>query len=177
MGCSSIGPMLRGRSNWPRIAGCLFATAAFMALAASALAQQDGVHFDPETPAGKEYAVPTESARNTGVPPSSTSRNVGGGAPAFGAGISRGSDAPQSTETSGGAAGRDGTADSGRGRSNADETRRGSPESRSFRPTAAALASTDGGPSGGLVTALIALGVLVVGGLGALALRKLRSAP
>jgi hypothetical protein len=46
---------------------CLLGTAILFGLAAGDAAAEKGVHFDPESPAGKEYALPLAQARNEGA--------------------------------------------------------------------------------------------------------------
>ena len=65
-------------------------------VATPAVAQEDGVHYDPDSPAGKEYAIPLQEARRVGgnddaqvAPPSGTGSGGSGGADEtlFGAGV------------------------------------------------------------------------------------------
>ena len=52
-------------------------------------AQEDGVYIDPDSPAGKEYAIPAEEAlRDAG----GSDGDRGGNAPLFGEGVSGGDD-------------------------------------------------------------------------------------
>src|SRR5690349_19568187 len=46
---------------------CLLGTAVLFGPAAGDAAAEKGVHFDPESPAGKEYALPLDQARNEGA--------------------------------------------------------------------------------------------------------------
>lgn len=83
---------------------------AWLGLATGAVAQEDGVTYDPDSPAGREYALPLESARDVSrpKPKASTPATTGAaGAPAvsdgdaalFGAGISE-KRAPRRSPTS-----------------------------------------------------------------------------
>lgn len=65
--------------------------------APSVSAQEPGVNFDPDSPAGKEYALPIDAARDdasggdrdrSGSSPRASPRTPGSPAPLFGAGIS-----------------------------------------------------------------------------------------
>jgi hypothetical protein len=70
-----------------------------------AAAAYGGVHFDPDSPAGKEYALPLERAREeaAGTGTQGESGSSGEGAPLFGAGVS--GSGPRSGGAGGGAAG------------------------------------------------------------------------
>lgn len=57
-----------------------------VALPAQPAAAQDGVHFDPDSPAGKEYALPLDQAREEASGGGSDGAS-GERAPLFGAGI------------------------------------------------------------------------------------------
>src|SRR6476619_4464476 len=72
------------------LTGCL--TAFYLGLlflggGVAAAAQDDGVHVDPNSPAGKEYALPLDSARRDANGGGDSA--AGSGAPLFGVGISR----------------------------------------------------------------------------------------
>lgn len=157
-----------------RWAVCLAAVvASFAGAEGTAIAQGDGVVVDPESPAGKEYALPLEAARRDGAG-RGTASTGSASAPLFGAGISRRRNSP--------------TLDGSdrRSRGGADSGRSDDASSDATDPTdatdardsraAAAAAIAEGGtePSAGLLTALIAFGVLVVGGIVGLSLRALR---
>ena len=149
-------------------AACALVTLGLLAGAGQAAAQSDGVHVDPDTPAGKEYALPLDKARQDVAPNSGAQGSDGGGdTELFGAGITK-------QDGGGKGGGGDGAAAGG---SNG-EGERGSSQSPALTDTASvakAGASTDSGISAGLLTALIALGVLVVGGAAGLSLRALRT--
>jgi hypothetical protein len=90
--------------RWTVLAGCLLAG---LAVSGPARAASSGVHVDPNSPEGKEYAIPLQAARSQGSGPSvsapaTTTRGAGshGQSPPaaappaadsglFGAGISR----------------------------------------------------------------------------------------
>lgn len=136
------------------------------------MAQGSGVVVDPDSPAGKEYALPLESAR----------RDAGGGggpdssaAPLFGAGISR-STSDHSAARSGSATQRGRTGGSGSGQ--AEDQGGGEKVGSAAEPRSSAAAVDRGGdgPSPELLTALIALGVLAVGGAIGVSVRALRPA-
>lgn len=150
----------------PRLAVCAaVALACLFASAGGAGAQSDGVHVDPESPAGKEYALPLESARRDaagGAPSSGGATSSGGSdpAPLFGEGISR---------------------DRSRGSGNGSDNRSRGGDDKSPRnglvdsSVATAVAENGSGLSAGLLTVLIALGVLLVGGVVGLSFRALRT--
>jgi hypothetical protein len=139
----------------------------------SAAAQEDGVFVDPDSPAGKEYAVPIDQARGDAA---------GGGdagpgeEPLFGAGIEPPSGDSASSQGSEGSEASDGTAGKeGGSREKGAEARQqeGSGSSVNLGQSSAAIeaAATDG--STGLLSAGIAAAVLVAGLMGGLGLRKL----
>lgn len=129
--------------------------------AGDAVAQGDGVHVDPKTPAGKEYALPLETARRDAAGGASEGASSDA-APLFGAGISR-RDA-QGNGKDGNRRSANGTKDNG-----------AAAGTSSSETIAAAVAENGTGVSGGLLTALIALGVVLVGGIVGLSLRALRA--
>ena len=55
-----------------------------------AAAASGGVHFDPDSPAGQEYALPLERAREEAAGTQGQSESKGEGAALFGAGVSGG---------------------------------------------------------------------------------------
>jgi hypothetical protein len=121
--------------------------------------EEPGVHVDPGSPAGKEYAIPLESARREGAGGGVQGSGGGGGSasgsspPLFGAGIS------QAKRHSSDGGGKDaGSGDSGGGAA----------------PSAAksVAARADDGGSASLRTAGIAALVLLVGGGLGLGLRR-----
>lgn len=68
----------------------------------------NGVHFDPDSPAGKEYALPLDQARNEAAGEEGTEEIGSGGesaesAPLFGKGVSRGG--AEAAQPNGGATG------------------------------------------------------------------------
>jgi hypothetical protein len=133
--------------------------------AGDAVAQGEGVHVDPKTPAGKEYALPLESARRDAAGGAETGANSDA-APLFGAGISR-RDARGNGK---GGNGKGGNGESGNGNDNGGDAGRGG-----SKTVAAAVAENGTGLSGGMLTALIALAVLLVGGAVGLSLRAIRT--
>ena len=158
---------------------------AALALPAAAQAQGRGVFVDPDSPAGKEYAIPLEEARRQAAP-DAESRPGGGDAasPLFGAGITR---APGASAAGGGSAG-DGSAGSGgggepggaagrdgdRGAGNAADGE--GPETlesaRKGRADSMAIEAAAQGGSDALLTAGIAGTVLAVGLLVGFGLRR-----
>jgi hypothetical protein len=138
-----------------------------------AVAQQDGVFVDPDSPAGKEYAVPIDQARGDAA---------GGGdagpgeEPLFGEGIE-----PPSGD-SGNVQGSEGTQDSG-GPGEKEEGSRekgadsrpgeGSGSSVDVGQSSAAIEAAAADGSNGLLSAGIAAAVLIAGLIGGLGLRRL----
>ena len=148
-------------------------------LAAPAVAQEDGVFVDPDSPAGKEYAIPLEEARRHGA---------GGGAPGtgqplFGAGIERATSPVESGNAqsgaggsaSGGAGGSASGGGSGKARGHGDNGN-GQSSQRSEGDQAvqrsAAIKAAASGSSDGLITAGIVALVLAAGLLAGVALRR-----
>lgn len=145
------------------------AVAALLLLVAtpSAAAREDGVFVDPDSPAGKEYAVPIDQARGEAA---GGGEAAPGEEPLFGEGIespSGGSANPQNSEGAG--------KSDGGSRAEGGDPRQGDGSRRSAdlgqSSVAIEAAAADG--SNGLLSAGIAAAVLAVGLLGGLGLRRL----
>lgn len=163
----------------------------------AATSAQDGSRPDPDSPAGVEYQLPLDRAREEAAGRERDRRRGtgegGGSAPLFGAGIEPPNEVGESREPAGGeglSSGGDGDGGNGGGRDDGRDgiegeslarddsgsgdgirpaREGGSPEDP---PGAQSSSAADGGGSGSLVTIGIALGVLLLGaGLG-LALRR-----
>ena len=149
----------------------LYTIFACLLLAAPAVAQEDGVFVDPDSPAGKEYAIPLEEARRHGA---------GGGAPGtgqplFGAGIERGTSPAETSSAKGGAGGSVSGGGSGKARGNGTNGNGGSSEASEGGQAvqrSAAIKAAAGGSSDGLITAAIVALVLAAGLLAGVALRR-----
>jgi hypothetical protein len=135
----------------------------------------NGVHFDPESPAGKEYALPLDEARNEatgteGEGPEGSGRSgsdveSGESAPLFGEGVSGSADAAGSQGQSGGS-------DKGQSKPPGEKAH----GSGTGSAAAGQLSEGDGGyplPAGVGLTALIVL-IGVGAGLGLRGLRRVR---
>lgn len=148
-----------------RSARTLAVTAVVMevALTAPASAQEPGVIRDPDSPAGKEYALPFDAARRAGAGPDAPKEQ--GVAPLFGIGIRPPGSGPRGGSGAGDSNARrgDGAAGSGRGAGGRDERA----EQRPNLPSAGEL---DGGDTSS-VTLTILAAVLLGGGLLGVALR------
>lgn len=137
----------------------------------AAIAQEDGVHYDPDSPAGHEYAVPTDTARRDASGskesgPDGIARRMAPrgrrSAPLFGVGIKR-REGQQATEQT---SSPDASGRSGNRRRSADGGRATPSEKRdpsgTREPTAVAqAASSEDGPalrSAGVVAAFLLLG-------------------
>jgi hypothetical protein len=151
-----------------------------LALPVAAQAQGRGVFVDPESPAGKEYAIPLEEARRQAAP-DAASRPGGGdaGSPLFGQGIERATSgsaaAGGSADSAGGGEGSGGGGDDGdRGAgTEGDGEVLGAQESaRERRADSMAVEAAAGGGSDALLTAGIAGAVLAVGLLVGFGLRQ-----
>jgi hypothetical protein len=145
-----------------------------LVVAHPAAAQEDGVFVDPDSPAGKEYAIPIDQARG---------ETAGGGnrpageEPLFGEGIEPAGGGPGNEERGEGA-GEKGQGASKRGQQGSEQqgdTGDGDPSQSSSdlgqSPAAIEAAAADG--SNGLLTAGIAAAVLAAGLLGGFGLRRL----
>jgi hypothetical protein len=156
---------------------------ASLALPAAAQAQGRGVFVDPESPAGKEYAIPLEEARRQAAP-DAESRPGDAGSRLFGAGITRapgasaagGGPAGDGSAGSGGGGEPDGAAGRGGGRGAgkaADGEVLGAEESaREGRADSMAIEAAAQGGSDALLTAGIAGTVLAIGLLVGFGLRR-----
>jgi hypothetical protein len=135
---------------------------------APAAAQESGVHVDPDSPAGKEYAIPIEQARRQAAG-ASTSKDGGrasGDAALFGAGIAPRSGGRGSSGQSGGGTGGGGSSGSNpSGGGGSKGASGGQAANTAAARRALAVASSDSGSSATFQTAAIALAVLLAGGL------------
>lgn len=127
----------------------------------SALAGE--VHFDAESPAGKEYALPLDQAREEAAAAGKTDGPAGEKAPLFGEGISNGGGGG-AAQGGGGAVGGDTAAGDGNGQGE------GPNPHRSPAAVAAAISSSDGGYA--LSSAILWIAaILALAGIAALVLR------
>ena len=144
--------------------GVAIVAALVLGLGGTASAVEPGVHVDPGSPAGKEYAIPLDQARNDALPPGGGHAGGGGGAPGsgasplFGAGVV--------SRRSSGSAGV---------RSRGDSSRNAVKQAAAGRgagPALPAAASTGAGADTSPAV-LIAIAVLAAGCLSGLAVRRL----
>lgn len=153
----------------PRASVAACACMALMSLAGGggAMAQEKGAHVDPDSPSGKEYKLPLEDARRDAAPGLGSGHGGGGKPPLFGTGISKGgmsgTKAPPAGDRTSGAGIRKIHRESGSTASATDRSEIGRPE-----------AGGGDGLSPGILTALMALGVLLVGGIVGVSLRAMR---
>jgi hypothetical protein len=146
----------------------------FLVAAPPAAAQEDGVFVDPESPAGKEYAVPIDQARGEAAGGGNRSA---GEEPLFGEGIERAGASP-GNEESGEGARRKGQAASKRGQQSSEQQGDAgdgepSPSSSDLGRSSAAIEAAAAEGSDGLLTAGIAAAVLAAGLLAGFGLRRL----
>lgn len=155
------------------------------AAAPPAAAQEEGVFADPNSPAGKEYALPLERARAEAAPDTGGREGGGGGSkqPLFGVGIEQSRGAPEDRDGRSTGPGEEATG--GHGSSNQGgqgDVRRQEGSGRSasstgdlapnaYRPAAIEAAASEG--SDVLLTAGIAAAVLCVGLFAGFGLRRL----
>jgi len=130
------------------------------------------VFVDPDTPAGKEYALPLDTARRHATGGQGRATRDGDQPALFGAGISRRGAAQNKVEAE---------EDGGSTDEAPPKAARGSGSESGVDDGAAArgsvakvIADSGGGPSPGVLTTLIALGVLLVGGAVGMLLRSMR---
>lgn len=126
------------------------------------------VHFDADSPAGKEYALPLDQAREEAAGAGKTDGPAGEKAPLFGEGVSN---AGGGTGTGGGSAGgAGGETATGGGES---QSQGGQAAERSSAAVAAALAGDDNGYA--MSSALLwILAIAALAGIAALLLRALQ---
>lgn len=146
---------------------------ALLLWASSVAAQEPGVHVDPNSPAGKEYAIPIEQARRQAEGASSANggHRSSGSAALFGAGISpRGGGSGGGSGSSGGVSvgSSKGSAD-GSGKSDGSQPQ--GAKRASARPAIAA--STGTATNATLLTAGLVAAVLLGGALLGLFLNRL----
>ena len=137
-----------------------------------AFAQRDGVYVDPDSPAGKEYALPLDAARRNVTGGGGSAAPGGDAPPLFGAGVSQ-----RGTVDDGGVAGDVKRGNRGDRAISEDALRTpkaGGDGDGGEEAVAQAVAASADGPSASLLTALVALGVMCIGLVIGLALRFLR---
>jgi hypothetical protein len=148
-------------------------------VAGPAAAQNGGVYVDPDSPTGKQYQLPLESARRQADPSSDGrlappgARPSGTGAAAlFGEGIAKASGAGKRSSSGGSGSKSKPSGTAGGSKRSSSSPKKDSTSSNTVR----AAVSNPGAPSGGLgSTLLIAAGgglVLLVGGLAGFAIRR-----
>ncbi len=113
------------------------AVVAALLLLPQAAALAGEVHFDADSPAGKEYALPLDRAREEAAGAGETDGPAGEKAPLFGAGVSGGSGGPQ------GGAGSSGSGSGGDAAGRQDAQGQGAKVDRAA--AAAAISDSDSG--------------------------------
>jgi hypothetical protein len=175
---SGGGPITRrrfpSRANMKRLA---LAVLLVLMASPSAAAQEDGVFVDPDSPAGKEYAVPIDQARGEAA---GGSNRPPGEEPLFGEGIepAAGGSGTKNAGGGGGDTGQQGSTRNGSKREGSrregDATGGDAPQSSSNLPQSpAAIEAAAAEGSDGLLSAGIAAAVLGVGMLAGFCLRRL----
>lgn len=140
--------------------------AATTVLPASALAQEDGVFVDPDSPAGKEYAIPLDEARREAT--GGEDGTPGSAPPLFGEGVM-----PESAPREHDASDRRDRNRSSSGRNSSGDRTAATPTGPSRSEAAPGLPAAGGGSaSATVVTGGLALAVLAAGSLIGLALRR-----
>ncbi len=149
---------------------CCGALAVSLAIAAPAAAKDDAPKVAPDSPAGTEYQLPVDHARNEGSGGgSSHSSGTPGAAPLFGAGVEGRTSRPAAKRRHAASA-----APARTRKPSADRTGRPATTPATIRARAAA---PDGGGGGLLAIVAGAAGVLLIGGLAGLALRQRAAIP
>lgn len=150
------------------------AVVAALMLTAPAGAQEDGVFIDPDSPSAKEYDLPFESERRQADPGQNPSDGIVQGerdSPLFGAGIGSGDEEEGGTTKSRSEERGDG-AGGGSSSSKQLEVARDDDDDAVLR----AATSNPGAPDGGIGVPLtiggLAVGVLMLGGVAGLLLRR-----
>jgi hypothetical protein len=69
------------------LAGVVVALTLVMLMSSARAMAANGVHFDPDSPAGKEYALPLDQARGEATGGGESDEEAAPGAPLFGAGV------------------------------------------------------------------------------------------
>lgn len=127
-------------------------------------AQEDGVYIDPDSPAGKEYAIPAEEARRD-AGGSDGDDDRGGNAPLFGEGVSGDDD---------GSGGSESTQEAGESESN-DPQGVGESASSVAEADLAGLAEPTDDSGGNTMPIFIGIAVLLLGVAGGLVARRRRT--
>ncbi len=156
-------------ANRIAVAMVLSGLAVFFALAGPAAASE--VHFDPESPAGKEYGLPLDQARNEAA--GGESAESAAEAPLFGAGVSSGGSGTGQQGPEGHSA-----ADHGKRAGGGREAEPGGSGGTGRQPQSAPSSSQDdSGASFGLGgAALFVLGIVLLAVLAGIALRAFLAA-
>lgn len=122
------------------------------------IAQEDEVHYDSDSPAGKEYVLPLEQARSQGT--DSTGKKDG--APLFGEGIQKADAEPASSSATPEKGADDSNAGDPAVRKSVGVTRQSSDRS-SAEPTVTRAQADDGGVSGLIIGLGVGAAVLICG--------------
>lgn len=170
---AAVARRLSATRHTARVLRVLLLLVCGLALFASpAAAQDDDVQVDPDSPSGREYALPVDSARSQASKGSSTRRSAGQAAPLFGEGVRSGAggggagDSAQADKTASKAGPSD---DAGEDEDASSALRRAA---TSTPQTLRAQAAAPDGGSSLLVIVGVGAGVLLAGGLIGLALRR-----
>lgn len=144
-----------------------------MLLTPGALAQDDGVTIDPDSPTAKEYAIPLESARRDAAPGRETSEP-----PLFGEGVTPESDGDAQPASGGPGSSREPGKPRRASRDSGDDASNGDALTPSALKAVAEAAERPGAPGGGGSTLLvIGAGIaLVAAAAGAGLIARRRSA-
>jgi hypothetical protein len=125
------------------------------------------VHFDPESPAGKEYALPLDQAREEAASAGKTDGPAGEKAPLFGEGVSSGGGGPQ--------AGGGGPATGSPGNGAAGDGSDGQPQAAGSNHSPAAVAAALSDDDNGYAVSSAILWILAIAALAGIAALLLRA--
>jgi hypothetical protein len=166
----------------------VFAAVIALTIAPGAGAQEPGVHVDPGSPTGKEYAIPLAQARGDAAQPQHGSGGSSSGGSSSGGSSSGGSSSGGSSSggssTAGSVAFGQGVTQAGGNhgsptarpvtrRRTQKARRRPKPSADAPRHVSALPAASDIGGGADMNPVILALGVLAAGGVGGLAVRAL----
>jgi len=130
-------------------------------------AQEEGVYIDPDSPAGREYAVPAEEARRDA---GGADNGRGDNAPLFGEGVSGDDDGSGSSQDAGKPTNSQGTGDGGAGTSGS-----GPAASSTSKQDLERLAATTDDSGGNTTPLFIGIAVLLLGVTGGIVARRRRT--
>jgi hypothetical protein len=150
--------------------GLLLALCALAVIAPAAVAADDEIFVDPDSPSGKEYALPVDSARKQAAGAAQGAKDATAPTPLFGEGVeAAGSKATTRTSKASGAGAKAGSDDGATAAAGASTARARTAAPKTLKAQAAA---PDGGIGVAAVIGGVSVGVLLLGAAIGVLLRR-----